>query len=508
MQSVRDDLSLSGTAAGDVLKGDLIDLGSYDTLSGLDGNDTLLGLAGNDTLLGGNGNDTLTGGAGYDNLNGGTGLDTLVISAAVGTSSDSGRAIVTGLNNDKGQDTLTSFSLTEDTIKVVATNVASFVHGTDTNIGAGTGTEVSGNRASFSTATGLIELNQTTNDNWADVGDIAVTFATPSVALTEANFEARLQYSLTGTTAANTLTGGKLNDTLSGGDGNDVLTGGASADNLNGGTGLDTLVINAVVGTSSDSGRAILTGVNNDKGQDTLTSFSLTEDTIKVIATNVASFVHGTDTSIGAGTGAEVSGNRASFSTATGLIELNQTTNDNWADVGDIAISFATPSVALTEANFEARLQYQLTGTAGSNTLTGGKLSDILTGGAGADNLSGGLGADTLVFNAGLDKFVFSKALGSTNIDKITDFVVADDTIQLENSIFTKFGTTTLGAIGSTTFTKSTTGLAADSNDYIIYETDTGKLFYDADGSGTGASVQIALLGTNLLLTNADFLLV
>ena len=119
------------------------------------------------------------------------------------------------------------------------------------------------------------------------------------------------------------------------------------------------------------------------------------------------------------------------------------------------------------------------------------------------------LGNDTLTGGAGQDTFRFDTILnGLTNVDRITDFVVADDTIQLENSIFTKFGLSTTGAINSAYFKANITGLAADNNDYIIYETDTGKLFYDADGNGVGASVQIALLGTNLTLTSSDFVLV
>jgi hypothetical protein len=31
-------------------------------------------------------------------------------------------------------------------------------------------------------------------------------------------------------------------------------------------------------------------------------------------------------------------------------------------------------------------------------------------------------------------------------------------------------------------------------------------LSYDADGSGAGAAVQIAILGTGLAMTNADFM--
>ncbi|MDD2829552.1 MAG: calcium-binding protein, partial [Sulfuricurvum sp.] len=65
---IRDDLVLTGTAGSDTLNGDAIDAGSYDTLSGLEGNDTLLGLGGNDILSGGLGDDIMDGGAGVDTL--------------------------------------------------------------------------------------------------------------------------------------------------------------------------------------------------------------------------------------------------------------------------------------------------------------------------------------------------------------------------------------------------------------------------------------------------------
>lgn len=44
-----------------------------------------------------------------------------------------------------------------------------------------------------------------------------------------------------------------------------------------------------------------------------------------------------------------------------------------------------------------------------------------------------------------------------------------------------------------------------DAFDRIMYETDTGRLYFDADGSGAGACVQFATLAANLALTSADF---
>jgi Ca2+-binding RTX toxin-like protein len=57
-------------------------------------------------------------------------------------------------------------------------------------------------------------------------------------------------------------------------------------------------------------------------------------------------------------------------------------------------------------------------------------------------------------------------------------------------------------------FAANASGTAQDASDRIIYETDTGKLFYDSNGSTAGGAVQFALLGTGLALTNADFFIV
>lgn len=146
------------------------------------------------------------------------------------------------------------------------------------------------------------------------------------------------------------------------------------------------------------------------------------------------------------------------------------------------------------------------TGNSAANVLTGNSAINTLSAGSGNDTLNGGLGNDSLTGGSGADKFLFKTTLGTTNIDRIRDFVVADDTIQLENTIFTAI--TGTGTLTAGQFVKNTTGRAADANDRIIYETDTGKLFYDTNGSASGGSVQFATVGTDLALTNADFVLI
>ena len=84
----------------------------------------------------------------------------------------------------------------------------------------------------------------------------------------------------------------------------------------------------------------------------------------------------------------------------------------------------------------------------------------------------------------------------------VTDFSVTDNVIWLENTgIFAAL--TTLGNLSSAAFHTGTA--AGDSADRIIYNSTTGSLSYDVDGSGKKAAVQFATLTTGLALTNADF---
>ena len=135
-----------------------------------------------------------------------------------------------------------------------------------------------------------------------------------------------------------------------------------------------------------------------------------------------------------------------------------------------------------------------LTGSTGNDVLYGGPSGDLLYGEAGndalygdqaVDSLHGGLGNDTLTGGAGNDLYYFDTALSSTNIDTI----VGDngDLIMLDNTVF---GLGTSGTLAATAF-KSLSG-SLDADDRILYDTATGNLFFDADGSGSSSAIQFA----------------
>jgi serralysin len=144
----------------------------------------------------------------------------------------------------------------------------------------------------------------------------------------------------------------------------------------------------------------------------------------------------------------------------------------------------------------------QLDGGTGRDYLYGGAGDDTLLGGSGNDRLYGGSGRDVLTGGANSDSFYFDTSLAGA-IDKILDFSTVDDTIVLENAVFTAFSRT--GTMSSSAFH---VGAAAhDSTDRIIYNSNTGALSYDPDGTGAAAAVQFAELSTKLPLTYQDFLI-
>jgi len=149
-------------------------------------------------------------------------------------------------------------------------------------------------------------------------------------------------------------------------------------------------------------------------------------------------------------------------------------------------------------------------GLGGNDTLIGGSDNDRLDGGTDQDLLRGGAGNDRLSGGKGRDIFVFdTKPNRKTNLDKITDFNVKDDTIWLENSYFKKLGKGSEAKPGTLKKAFFTIGAKAkDKNDYIIYDKAKGVLLYDQDGSGSKAAVAFATIKKGLGLKATDFMII
>ncbi|WP_292930104.1 calcium-binding protein [Novosphingobium sp. PASSN1] len=253
---------------------------------------------------------------------------------------------------------------------------------------------------------------------------------------------------------ADVLNGGAGNDVLSGGDGNDVLNGDAGNDELSGGNGDDVL----------DGGA----------GDDQL---------LGNLGIDIASYAK---------------------ATAAVTVDLRITVAQA---TGGAGLDLVLGVESVTGSN----LNDLLDGSKANNGLIGGGGNDTLNGHEGADSLSGGAGQDRLTGGTGADRFVFDAPLAGTG-DTITDFSHAQgDRIVLDKSVFTGLTGAANTALADAAFFAGAGATAAqDASDRLIYNTSTGVLLYDRDGTGSAAAVQIALIGeaTHPALVAGDFLLI
>jgi Ca2+-binding RTX toxin-like protein len=143
-----------------------------------------------------------------------------------------------------------------------------------------------------------------------------------------------------------------------------------------------------------------------------------------------------------------------------------------------------------------------LRGYGGNDTIKALGGNDTAYGGTGNDTVYGGTGNDTVYGGTGRDYFAFDTRSSSTNKDRIVDFNVKDDTIWLENSVFTKVGSN--GTLKAGAFWSNNTGKAHDKDDRIIYDKNSGVLYYDPDGTGSAKSVAFTTISKNLSMTNKD----
>ncbi len=242
------------------------------------------------------------------------------------------------------------------------------------------------------------------------------------------------------------LTGSVNDDVLSGNAARNILDGNAGDDTLNGSGGDDTLI----GGLGDDS-------IEGGSGNDTAFFIGAEAATVNLSLTGLQNTGYGVDT----------------------LKTIENLTSGAGNDT--------------------------LTGNTQANTLKAGLGNDQIDGGAGNDLIYGNAGADTLTGGSGADAFVFDTDFGGGNFDIITDFKAVDDTMQLDNAVFALLPG---GVLAASAFAANASGSAGRSTDRIIYETDTGNLYFDADGTGFGLAVQFAEIDNRLTLTNADFFVI
>lgn len=257
----------------------------------------------------------------------------------------------------------------------------------------------------------------------------------------------------TGGSAADQILGNESSNLLRGEGGSDTLEGGAGKDTLDGGAGVDSL----------------LGGAGDDR-------FVVSQGD-KVVE--------------GASQGLDTVESPIHFTLGSNLENLLLTGSANVNGTGNA-------------------LANTLTGNGGNNQLSGTAGTDRLLGGSGNDTLRGGAGNDTLSGGAGADRFLFDTAFGgSPGKDTISDFSRSQgDRIALDDDVFTRF-TAGVAVQDAQIVQGAGRTTAQDAGDRLIFNTTTGALFYDADGTGSAASpLQFAVLSGVSQVAAGDFLIV
>jgi len=519
---------LSGSGGNDYLYGnsgkDTLGGGSRnDYLNGGTGNDLMYGSTGQDTLIGGAGSDYLNGGSGNDQMYGGTGNDRFVVNST--------GDVVTEYTN-QGIDRVSSsisYRLGNNLENLTLTGTAYYGYGNSLNnsisghssnnylwgssgndylygnagndtLGGGSGNDY------LNGGTGNDQMyGSTGNDRFVvnSTGDVVTEYTNQGIDRVYSSISYRLGNNLENLTLMGTayygygnslnnsisgnssnnylwgssgndyLYGNAGNDTLSGGSGNDYLSGGTGNDQMYGGTGNDRFVV--------DSTGDVVTEYTN-QGIDRVCSsisYSLGDNLENLTLTGNAYYGYG--------------------NSLNNSISGNSSNNYLWGSSGDDYLYGNAGNDYLSGGTGNDRMY----GSTGDDTLAGSSGNDYLSGWSGNDTLVGGFGNDTLTGGSDADKFAFN--FRSEGIDTITDFSrVQGDKIQVSASGFG--GGLNLGILDSYYFTIGSA--ASDTNDRFIYNSSTGGLFFDVDGTGRLGQVQFATLSSGLNLTSNDFVVV
>ena len=361
------------------------------------------------------------------------------------------------------------------------------------------------------------------------------------------------------------LTGGDTNDTLNGGDGNDTLVGAGGSNLLFGGAGNDLAIggeghdafdggtgIDQVTYGLSPSGLVLdLTSPGNSTGfaeGDTFTSvesFVLSKFNDRFIGDSSASTVQGGDgdDDIGGGAGNDTlcgdAGNDR-IDGGDGDDELRGGDGDDLLIGGGGADKFngGAGLDTVTYANSTARVTVSMSGSileAGNdasgdtfygvekligsafddvfigdlraNAIDGGNGNDRIDGGAGIDTLHGDAGNDVIIGgdgqdilwgDAGDDTFVFT-GLASYG-DRLKDFESGHDHLQFS---LMDLGVGVDAAFG---LVCGANPVATTAGRTFLFNTTTGLLTYDCNGSASGGVVNIAVLENVTHLDKGDFI--
>lgn len=488
---------------------------TYSSIEGLLGSqhdDTLGGNGFANELRSGNGNDILIGDGGADILDGGAGYDTasyvnaeegvvasltdsainagdaagdmyIAIEALRGSAHDDwlyGDAGANGLSGWYGDDRLIGFAGNDAMNGQAGDDVLYGGEGADTLIG-GSGNDilvggVHGDTMQGGSGFDYASYVDASSGVYADLGD-------PSWNVGDARYDtydsieglrgSQFADTLIGDSASNIIYGDSGSDMILGRGGDDTLYGGIGNDQLRGEDGNDTLY-----GGSGDD--KLLGGEGADRLDGGLgfdfASYATATERVRVYldapAYNIGSAAEG-DT----------------FQSIEGLIGTSFDDRLYGSDDKNVLHGRHGDDFMRGRSGND-----DLYGDSGNDTLLGDAGKDILNGGTGRDYLYGGwYGHDVYVFDTALSANTDLEVNPHANVD-VVEFNTEYHRIWLDNAIFRMLGEEERVELSASMFRANAGGLAEDADDHILYDTLSGNLYYDADGSGAGERTLFAEL--------------
>jgi Ca2+-binding RTX toxin-like protein len=316
------------------------------------------------------------------------------------------------------------------------------------------------------------------------------------------------------------------NDEYHGGGGNDLIVGHGGADKLYGDAGNDIFTIggfgSGVQGTTSkaDDGNAewvagdlivggagvdtlrITTGIGAIAGNNTITLNNANFKSMEVVQVGgTAGRLNVEDAAL------QLLNDHFYHRANSSVADLSNTLGNNGGSINNVVVDAS--GVTTNGLRFE--------GNANTNTFIGTTKADVFVGNGGNDTLTGGAGADKFVFGKVYEQIVTGSstsvqtytntAFNLTGVDTITDFTrtagLNRDKLELNDDQFAAL----TGGITNANVKANATGTATDANDYLVFNTTTKMLSYDADGNGAGAAVNIATLTGVATLDASDFII-
>jgi len=493
-------VNLNTTTGQNTLGAGTDTLAAFENVTGSAYHDQLTGTAANNVIDGGVGDDTMTGQGGNDTYIVDSVRDRVV--EAVGGGTDTVQTSLAAVS-------LVSYANVENLSFVGTGGFAGTGNAGDNVLNGGAGDDRLDGAGGNDTMVGGAG-----NDTYvvAQAGDVVTeaaaqgtdTIITSLTTFSLANLPNVENLTFTASTAV-TGTGNAANNVITSRSGNDTLNGGAGDDVLSGDGGDDTYIVDSVNDQVVE-----LANSGNDTVLTTATTYSLVsmtevENLTYTGAGNFSGTGNDANNAIIGGAGSDAlfgNGGVDFLNGGAGADNLyGGTGNDIYVvdNTGDIINEFASSGDAdtiwttLSAFNMQslANVEHMYFQGVGNFNGVGNGLGNIISGGAGNDILNGGLGWDILVGNAGADTYVFDSNIG-TSVDTLSGFDATADTIELNNSVFTGLGIT--GALSGTAFQTGTTATANSATVRIIYNTQDGKLYYDADGSGATQAVYFAAL--------------